>query len=69
MNNVDVGWGIVSACNMKCKFCCRVNARENLKKNDVGLKEWIGFVDRNAENIDSINYGTGEIHYWMIGIN
>ena len=60
MRNVDVGWGISSACNMKCKFCYSATVRKNLEKNDVGLKEWIDFVDKNAANIDSINYGTGE---------
>lgn len=48
MNNVDVGWGIASACNMKCKFCYSATVREDLKKNDVGLKDWINFIDRNA---------------------
>lgn len=60
MRNVDVGWGIVSACNMKCKFCYSADVRHEIKNSDVGIKEWIDFVDRNSENIDSINYGTGE---------
>ena len=60
MKNVDVGWGIVSACNMKCKFCYSADVRCEIKNGDVGIKEWIDFIDRNYENIDSINYGTGE---------
>ena len=60
MKNVDVGWGIVSACNMKCQFCYSVNVRDEIRNKDVGLKDWISFVDRNSDNIESINYGTGE---------
>lgn len=60
MKNVDVGWGIVSACNMKCKFCYSADVRQEIRNANVGIKDWISFVDRNSENIDSINYGTGE---------
>lgn len=60
MNNVDVGWGIVSACNMKCQFCYSSKVREEVKSEDVTLKDWIHFIDVNSKNICSINYGTGE---------
>lgn len=60
MNNVDVGWGMISACNMKCKFCYSSNVRTEICRQDKGLKDWIYFVDRNHEAMDSINYGTGE---------
>lgn len=60
MDNVDVGWGISSACNMKCQFCYSSHVREDVKKDDVGLKDWVRFIDNNCNNITSINYGTGE---------
>ena len=60
MKNVDVGWGIISACNMQCKFCYSADVRQEIRKGDVGIREWIDFVDKNRESIDSINYGTGE---------
>lgn len=54
----NIGWGTVSACNMACEFCysrfCRMPSK------DLGLDEWINFVDNNWESINSINYGTGE---------
>lgn len=67
MKNVDVGWGIVSACNMKCKFCYSADVRQEIRNANVGIKDWISFVDRNSENIDSINYGTGENSLLDIG--
>lgn len=43
---------------MKCKFCYSKFHRNEAK--DLGLKEWLHFVDGNHEYINSINYGTGE---------
>lgn len=60
MKRYDVGWGAISACNMKCQFCYSKDVRHEVGKADVGLKEWIAFVDSNHEYMDSINYGTGE---------
>lgn len=60
MKNCDVGWGAISECNMKCKFCYSMSVRKEVKDDNVGLKEWIAFIDSNHENINSINYGTGE---------
>ncbi len=54
----DMGWGITSLCNMKCKFCYSYSERDFNK--DLTLKDWIKFVDENHEYINSINYGTGE---------
>ena len=54
----NVGWGISSACNMKCQFCYSKNVRE--KSFDLGYDDWIKFIDENHEEINSINYGTGE---------
>ncbi len=60
MKMYDVGWGAISACNMRCQFCYSKDVRSEVGGQDVGLKEWIAFVDSNHECIDSINYGTGE---------
>lgn len=53
-----IGWGVVSSCNMNCKFCYSRNKRE--EKKDIDPKYWYSFVDKNADLIESINYGTGE---------
>lgn len=60
MKKFDVGWGIVSACNMRCQFCYSADVRHEIRSNDKDLKSWIDFVNRNHKFIDSINYGTGE---------
>lgn len=54
----NIGWGAVSACNMKCEFCYSKASR--IPHKDLGLQEWLSFVDHNWEYINSINYGTGE---------
>ena len=54
----NIGWGTVSACNMKCEFCYSKTRR--IPDKDLGLTEWLTFVDNNWEYINSINYGTGE---------
>jgi radical SAM protein with 4Fe4S-binding SPASM domain len=58
MKKWNIGWGTTSLCNMKCKFCYSKFHRNETK--DLGLKEWLHFVDGNHEYINSINYGTGE---------
>lgn len=58
MRTWNVGWGVISQCDMKCQFCYSKKRRttgENLKLND-----WITFIDANHHKIKSINYGTGE---------
>lgn len=54
----NIGWGTVSTCNMKCGFCYSKSVRES--SVDLGYNEWINFIDENYENINAINYGTGE---------
>lgn len=54
----NVGWGTVSSCNMRCAFCYSRKCRR--PTNDLTIREWINFVDANWQNINSINYGTGE---------
>lgn len=53
-----VGWGVVSSCNMRCKFCYSRNKR--IKENDINPEYWYKFIEQNANLIESINYGTGE---------
>lgn len=58
MKKWNVGWGTVARCNMNCAFCY---SRERRKKaEEIGLEDWIRFVDENHALINSINYGTGE---------
>lgn len=58
MVKYNIGWGLTNCCNMNCKFCYSKNTRE--KTNEIGLYDWVKFVDDNHENIETINYGTGE---------
>ncbi len=58
MKKWNIGWGTISLCNMNCKFCYSKFRRDEVK--DLGLKEWLCFIDDNHEYINSINYGTGE---------
>ena len=58
MRKYNIGWGLTSLCNMHCSFCYSHETRE--KTNDISISDWIRFVDENHEQIDSINYGTGE---------
>jgi len=58
MTKWSIGWGVVSDCNMKCEFCYSKMRRE--AGNDISPKLWWRFIDRNAEHISAINYGTGE---------
>ncbi len=53
-----IGWGVVSSCNMNCKFCYSRDKR--IKEKDLEPKYWYQFIDKNASYIESINYGTGE---------
>lgn len=57
-NKWKIGWGVTSKCNMKCRFCYSRKARNEDK--ELPLKKLTNFVNRNAEYIESINYGTGE---------
>ncbi len=53
-----VGWGVVSSCNMNCKFC--YSRKKRVVEKDIEPKYWYEFIDKNAHLIESINYGTGE---------
>lgn len=57
-NKWNIGWGVVSLCNMNCQFCYSRMKRKDEK--DLLYKDWIRFVDENHNKINSINYGTGE---------
>ena len=58
MKKWNIGWGVISSCTMKCQFCYSYSRRSECK--ELGLEEWIRFVDSNHERINSINYGTSE---------
>lgn len=58
MKKFNIGWGLTNLCNMNCKFCYSKETRE--KSEDISIADWKKFVDENHEQIDSINYGTGE---------
>ena len=54
----NIGWGTISKCNMNCAFCYSKTRRK--EGNDLNFNDWVKFIDENAKNINSINYGTGE---------
>ena len=58
MKKYNIGWGLTNACNMNCAFCYSKETRSRI--NDISIKDWIKFIDENHEQVDSINYGTGE---------
>lgn len=58
MEKFNIGWGLTNTCNMNCQFCYSKETRKKIK--ETTLEDWIKFVDENHEQIDSINYGTGE---------
>ena len=58
MKKYSVGWGLTNICNMNCQFCYSKIARD--KNQELSLSDWIKFIDLNHDNIESINYGTGE---------
>lgn len=59
MKKWNVGWGPVSACNMKCRFCYSKKKRSGVK-GDLSFEDWKKFIDENHDRINTINYGTGE---------
>ena len=60
MKKYDIGWGVISACNMGCEFCYSNKVRKEVDQDNLQLKDWIKFIDENSDYIESINYGTGE---------
>lgn len=58
MRKYNIGWGLTNLCNMNCQFCYSKKVRHEIK--ECKIEDWKKFVDDNHENIDSINYGTGE---------
>lgn len=54
----NIGWGVISNCNMNCQFCYSKDVRKNSK--DLSFADWIKFVNENYMYINNINYGTGE---------
>ena len=58
LKKFNIGWGLTNLCNMNCKFCYSKETRE--KSRECNIEDWKNFIDENYEQIDSINYGTGE---------
>lgn len=58
MNKWKIGWGLVSYCNMNCEFC--YSRMKRGISHDIPSYYWRNFIDKNADYISSINYGTGE---------
>lgn len=54
----DIGWGYISQCNMRCEFCYSKEVRKSLQKLNLDICKQ--FINKNFENISSINFGTGE---------
>lgn len=54
----DIGWGIEIRCNMNCEFCYSKEVRQ--PGSEINGTVYKNFIDKNADYISSINYGTGE---------
>lgn len=54
----NIGWGVISDCNMNCKFCYSKTRRKETE--NLCYDDWKKFVDENHDCIGTINYGTGE---------
>lgn len=54
----NIGWGVISDCNMNCEFCYSKTRRKETE--DLCYNDWIKFIDENHDCINTINYGTGE---------
>ena len=58
MGKWNIGWGTISACNMNCQFCYSKNKRKD--SHDLKYEDWVRFIEENHNQINTINYGTGE---------
>lgn len=55
----NIGWGLTSACNSRCKHCYN-NSGMGVPEQ-ITLEEAIKIVDKLSDNgVQTINYGTGE---------
>ncbi|AEE97670.1 radical SAM protein [Mahella australiensis] len=54
----NIGWGVISSCNMKCEFCYSKKTRQEVQQ--LSFSQWKNFIDQNCDSVNSINYGTGE---------
>ena len=53
---MNIGWGLTSKCNSKCKHCYNASTLEGISFEEAKI-----IVDKLVENgIETINYGTGE---------
>jgi len=60
ISKFKIGWGYTSLCNMRCPFCYSYNVRQERSTDITDTKPYLAFVISHLENIDSINWGTGE---------
>lgn len=56
--SIVLGIGFTNACNMNCNFCYSKNNRKYSFRQPIST--WKNFICKNAQFIDSVNYGTGE---------
>jgi len=55
----NIGWGLTSSCNSKCKHCYNNSGEKEAK--EVSFEEAKQIVDKlSGNNVKTINYGTGE---------
>ena len=43
MRKWNIGWGVVSNCNMNCQFCYSQSKRKNSR--DLEYADWIKFIE------------------------
>lgn len=59
MKNWNIGWGLTSACNSKCKHCYNNSGLKQIEQ--ITFEEAKNIVDKLClNNVKTINYGTGE---------
>lgn len=66
-HNWNIGWGLTSFCNSKCKHCYNCSSNDNLEH--LSFDQAKSIVDKLSKNgVKSINYGTGEsglvVYFW-----
>jgi radical SAM protein with 4Fe4S-binding SPASM domain len=59
MKNWNIGWGLTSACNSKCKHCYNDSGFSSFDK--ITFEQAKNIVNKLCKkNVQTINYGTGE---------
>jgi radical SAM protein with 4Fe4S-binding SPASM domain len=55
----NIGWGVTGRCNMNCKHCYNYSGKAGF--DELSLNDIKRIIDKIQGNIESINYGTGEL--------